>query len=523
MPIRGLESFKKQYNQNVYSKVSANILDETVVCIDGFWFLRKYTQAVNVHEIFLKETKERYLDPVLKLIKMAKDCNFNILWVWDGISYKKPHTEGHRAISEGYKAYAEGDYSTSNRLWRPLIDQVSIVEDVNNLLAGFNIPSMTAPFSASAQLAYFLTENICGYAFGKNDILIFEKVDKVVVDIFFDKPSGFSVELINKKSICERLEIEYSDFKPLAFALGCEFCPTLPEYAHEFILENIVTIIKTEGVESYLRKNTKTMGEYESLFYNAYILTDCQPVMKEEGCVAPFCENKQGNIEQFFGRRLPDALYEQMFLNNLSPEILTTLAFGSFSETDPDCIDLASTIYAILKNKVSFDITFDGGMALEKKVSLCGTPNLIDFLSIISPGLQIDYKNLPVGSQLLLDLNHKYQMLSTSKLLKILSYFDFENSKTEKNLPFDEDLLRFYLKTTRLRTLLKQCKEAYELVSQTEISISFKERLNLFAPAYFKKFKNLKDCHSFINMVDKFLTSNYGTSEIISNEELIKL
>lgn len=527
MPIRGLESFKKQFNQTVYSKVSANILNETVVGIDGYWFLRKYTQIVNVHDIFLKENKERYLDPVLKFIKMAKDCNFEILWVWDGISYKKPQIHQtqfdlNQTVTEGYKYYSKGDYSNSNRIWRSLVDQVSILEDINNMLKTFEIPVMTAPFSASTQLAYFLSQNICGYVFGKNDILIYENIDKVIVDIFFDIKNGFSVELINKKSICERLEIDYNEFKPLAFALGCEFCPTLPEYAKEFILENIVTIIKTEGIESYLNKS-KDIESYIKMFYNAYILTDYQPVMKEKGIVCPYNENSvPTDIEQFFGKKLPDVLYEQMFLNKISSEVLSTLAFESFSETDPDCIDLANITYAILKNKININVSFDGGIALDKKVEICDRPNKINFYNIVAPGIHFDLE-LPIVPQILLSKNVKYHMFDCPISNKILIYKP--DSYCNNELQFDESILKFYLKNIRLRNLLKQCKEAYELVTGTEIGVQFKERFNLNASCYYEKFKDHKNdptiikCSDFINKVYKFLVNNYG--QVDSVKEMI--
>lgn len=529
MPIRGLESFKKQFNQNVYSKVSANILNETIVGIDGYWFLRKYTQIVNVHDIFLKENNERYLDPVLKFLKMAKDCNFEILWVWDGISYKKPQSSQapcdiNQTVSEGFKYYTVGDYSSSNRIWRSLVDQVSIFENVNSILKGFSIPVMTAPFSATSQLAYFSAQNICGYVFGKNDILIYENIDKVIVDIFFDKKNGFFVELINKKSICERLEIDYSEFKPLTFALGCEFCPTLPEYAKDFILENIVTIVKTEGLESYLNK-TKDIDAYVSMFYNAYILTDYQPVMKEKGSVCPYNESSVPiDVEQFFGKKLPDILYEQMFLNKLSSEVVSTLAFESFSDTDPDCIDLANITFAILKSKVDIDVSFDGGMALDKKVTICETPNKINFLEIVAPNINFDL-NLPIVPQILLSKNVKYRMLDYPICSKILIYNS--DSDSSHDLQFTESILKFYLKSIRLRNLLKQAKEAYELVAGTEIGVLFKERFGLYDPCYFEKFKNTQNnptvmkCTNFINKVHKFLVNNYGQVDPfkdISNE-----
>jgi hypothetical protein len=546
MPIRGLEAFKKQSNQTVYSKVSANILHEGILCIDGNWFLKKYTQMVNVHEIFMYDRKERYLDPVLKLVKMAKDCEFEILWVWDGMTYKKPTPviDTDKCVTEGYKAYIQGDYSGSNRNWKGFIDTATIVADVNELLKGFNVPTMTAPFSATSQMAYFLENNIVGYVFGKSDLLLYEAVEKIISEIFLDrqivdKQNLFQVEILNKKSICERLEIDLCDFRPLALALGCEICPTLPEYANDFIFENIVTIVKTEGVESYLNKyntadessvedNNKKENDYANIFFTAYVICDCQPVMKEDGRVAPLREDcVPENFEVLFGRRLPNILYERMFLNLISSEILNTLAFETFPDTDADFINLANIAYALIKQKIGLDVSFDGGLVLEKNIKLCDTPNKIEFLNIIAPNIQMD-PDLSIVLQILISKNVKYHMLKNPICSKILSYLAKPGlTKQDNEIKFTEDTLRFHLKTIRLRNLLKQCKEAYELVTLTEITLPFRDRYNLFAPGYYEKNKMnstdpmVKSCENFLNKICSFLRTNFGDSksiETITNE-----
>lgn len=519
MPIRGLDSIKKSTTYTWLIKAQAQVLKDSIVAIDGFWFLRKYVQLGNIQDLFINRCDERFLAPVLKLIKMANNNKFQILWVWDGLDFKKPsyssESDEYAILKTGYDYLQKEDMKNVNYIWRQLIDYEDIIVQINKILEQFNHAAVRAPYSATAQIAYYLQKDICGYAFCKTDTLIFDGVEKIITDLHFENSEQFMISAFNKKDFIKSYDLTYSNFRSLAFALGCEFCPTIPEYADNFIMENIITIVKTGDfylyLEEQLEKN-KNFEKYLDLFYAASVLIDFHPVMKEDGKLGFYKESTEvpSDFEEYFGKRLPDMLYEEFFSCNISKGILECISKNKKKE------GLREISYKLLKTILPL-----GGSTEEFSGDLEG---------ILTKNFK-PVDNLSKDVQILMYQLRSEKVLNKSfveKLITLVNLNDNLSMSTDKvDFKFNYDILKFVYRSNKVLKYLKEVVECYELVTKKKSTLVINVDIFIFSTLYYEKYKSnkedvgIKHIHDFLGKLNNFLSLNKesnGKFLEISNE-----
>jgi hypothetical protein len=511
MPIRGLDSIKKSTTYTWLIKAQAQVLKDSIVAIDGFWFLRKYVLLGNIQDLFINRCDERFFAPVLKLIKMASKNRFQILWVWDGLDFKKPsynpESDEYAILKTGYDYLQKEDMKNVNYVWKQLINYEDIIVQINKILEQFNHSAVRAPYSATAQIAYYLQKDICGYAFCKTDTLIFDGVEKIVTDFHMENSDQFMISVFNKKDFIKSYDLTYSNFRILAFALGCEFCPTIPEYADNFIMENIITIVKTGDFDLYLeeqsRKN-RSFDKYLNLFYTAFVLIDFHPVMREDGIIGFYKESTEVpfDFEKYFGKRLPDMLYEAFFLCNISKGILECISKNKKKE------GLREISYKLLRTILPLGI---------KTEEFSG-----DLENILTKNFKL-VDNLNKAVQIIIYQLGSEKILNKSYVEKLITLVNLNNnlamSNDEVDLKFNYDILEFVYRSNKVLKYLKEVVECYELVTKKKSTLVIDVDIFIFNTLYYEKYKGneenagIKHIHDFLGKINNFLSLNKERSE----------
>lgn len=351
MPIRGLD-------QGILSKslqkLPLKVLQDEIVAVDGFWYLKKYAQLANVaaHGC-MEEAIERALKPLLAL----KDVQ--ILWVWEGLDYAKARRTREGELARGDKAgraATELKVSLSERAYRGTIadalanggtlgyggragiDQEIYVAPTTRILQKYGVSVVRAPYSAMAQCVYFLRENCVSYIFTMVDALLFVGGTKIVVDFGFDEEH---IETVDRVRLFAALDFNLPGFQSYAFLSGCDFCPTVPCYANDFVFSSVVELAREKNLEEKLYQYYLKAGgdpaqyahsdeaEYIQHYYSSFVCIEYHPVMSLRGTIE--CLNTSDipvDLERIFGTQLHDLLYQQLFLGNITPRLLNKIAYN---------------------------------------------------------------------------------------------------------------------------------------------------------------------------------------------------
>lgn len=503
MPIRSLELIQNSSLNNWIAKAQAYVLKDSIIAIDGFWFLRKYVQPGDMTDFFINKCDERILAPFFKLIKMASVSKFQILWVWDGLSFKKPKSDFARdnitLLKQGYEALKINDTKNLNLTWKSLIDYESYVLQINDLLKQFGHEAVRAPYLATAQIAYFLQNKICNYAFCKTDTLIFEGVEKIIIELHLENINQFMFTVFNKKFFMKHFELNHQSFKILAFALGCEFCPTLPEYADKFLFENVLAKVKNSEMDVYLEQQARHLDaykKYQDIFYAAFILIDFHPVMKEEGIVSFYKDTEAvpNNFEDYFGKKLPSQIYKALFFCKLPVNVVDIISKNKEK-------DVISTIsYNLLNSRYKFDNNVQDlkGSLLDIYTKDC---KLLDDFStdtqiLIYYLILLKIINKQSADKMICLINIKKRMFKNEEILDcILNY----------------DIYEFIYKSKKILQRLKDLQRCYNFVYEEykNEDLKFDMDINMFLLLYYIKHKHNSEDLS-INIIN-------GTMKKIEN------
>lgn len=504
MPIRGLDKIITYNSINCYSKMPVSLLKETILCIDGFWFLKKYASINILQDFFIDKDNIKFIKPILSLIKIANANNFSVLWVWDGLDYKKPtidiELDKITNLKNGYDSFKREDIKMSNQHLKNLFDYEFQISQINNLLKQFNFRYVRAPYSATAQIAYYLKNDICTYAFCKTDATLFEGVDKIITDFDLDNNS---ISIFSTLDFFKIFELDYFSYKTLSFALGCEFCPTLPDYAKNFIFENILTTIKTGNLDSYLQNKENKL--YSELFFNAFNLVDFHPIMTENGTINFYNGSNiiPHDFEKLFGQRLPDKIYSKFFVCKLSKGILEDFF------KDKKCNSLNKISMGILNSKFNLFSDYEN-INIDMDLESIFTKNFIKT------------ENLEVIQQVLIYYLITEDILTAPYKLKLASLINPQDkvitNKEKVDIIFDYDLLEFVYKAQNLIKNLREVVECYEFVTDKETN--FKPDIFCFiygslyynANNYKKNNSSVICINNFIKNVSKFCHLNRNTS-----------
>lgn len=320
MPIRGLEGF---LINNYTNKLPLKVIEDTIVAIDGFWFLKKYVPLAG------KGSPTEHMAAITAglspLIEMTAVTQF--LWIWDGIDYMNSIYYKKKQEVPGEKGKVEPEW---------------FVDIVNEILSKAGIVVMRAPYSAMAQCLYFFNAKYVRYVFTKTDALYFRNGTKIIVNFDFTHKT---LDIIDRSEIFRNLGFNLYGFQVFSFMCGCEACYTVPMHAKKFKIENVWELMNSvERIEEVLQNYVEAMKfgtvfekteEYAwlKLFRNSFISVEYHPVMGISGRIE-FLNNEYvpSNLSELFGNSLNLSIYQEIFCGNLSPLLFNKIAWGTSSQ-----------------------------------------------------------------------------------------------------------------------------------------------------------------------------------------------
>ncbi|KAI5149738.1 hypothetical protein ENBRE01_1091 [Enteropsectra breve] len=310
MPIRGLDIYVQKFES---IKKPLDILKETRIAIDGFWFLRKYTLRTVSAPQTIEEMKTKIFEALEPLIQLGKTTD--IIWIWDGLTNK-------RAISTTQpktERQLEKIISSTNYM---ALSMELYVKLVTEHLRKHKITVIRAPYSAVAQCIYFEKEHCVKYIFSKNDALIYPDCQRVITDFSFENKE---LTLLERPAILSSLGISLATFQHFSILLGCEICPTVTAYAqsNKFSFDSILALAKEKNYESTIRSYEESEnGSYLDAVKESYISVIFHPVMTIDGTVDCLNSNDiPSDLESIFGEKFPGFLYNLLFNCQITPKM----------------------------------------------------------------------------------------------------------------------------------------------------------------------------------------------------------
>lgn len=517
MPIRGLDETRKQAKQNFLLKIPQGAFKKMRICIDGNWFLRKYANIADIHRAFLFGMEEMIGQSLLKLIRFKEANEIDLMWVWDGIDFERPQATNQisleASVEQGFREYAQKNYSKAGKFWRNLVVKKSEIETTNRILEENGVSVVTAPYSATAQCAYFMSAGACSYIFGKSDVLLFEGVDKVILDIFDEEGKATYLDVFHKNRFLEFFSLSPKLFSILGLLLGCDFCPTIPKCANDFSFDKVFMLI--QGSEDLVKAIKNSCEEdvakkyIEQLFKGLALITYL-PVMKTSGSVQPYSEDHvPKNLDKLIGARLAPGFYEAMFLNKISYTLLNFLGKEKSSEVDPKVMKMAETMISKMKKE-------RGQGKIAEDHSSKSAESL--FVSSLCPSISVT-GDLDSSTEFLLMLSIHLNQLESPFVPKLLCLLDQPSVKDE--LKIKPQTLRYYIGLSQLFNTFRELREMAELLGGRNLGGLFSRQPVLFSSSFHETFGESgisgKNNLRFLTQVQEFLKANQKFSPIVAN------
>lgn len=499
MPIRGLDETRKQTAQIFLQRIPPAAFKKTRICIDGGWFLRKYLNAADVHRAFLHGMETAVAQPLQRLTAFRDANEVDLLWVWDGIDFERPQGASQLApeasVDQGFREHSLNNHVKAGRLWRSVVARKSEMDAANRILAESGISVVTAPYSATAQCAYFMSAGVCSYIFGKSDVLLFEGVDKVILDMFVEDGRATYLEVFHKNRFLEFFGLNSRQFTVLGLMLGCDFCPTVPQCANDFSFEKVFGLVK--GVEEVVKMirggcEEEVAKRYIEQLFKGLVLVNHLPVMKISGAVLPYCEDHvPRNLDKLVGARLAPGFYEALFLNRIS---YTQLHAQQSGETRLEKIAEA----VLLKTRKGQGRSVEDQAAAESL-----------FAGAVCPGIVLT-DDLDVSAEMLLMMSVGLNEMEAPFVPKILCLLGKQSEGAEMDL----QTLRFYVRVAQMFSTMRETREMSELLGRKGI-----ERLFCMAPVLFcasvQEWAADKKNARMLGRVERFLRANEKLGPVV--------
>ncbi|KAH9412070.1 hypothetical protein HK407_02g02940 [Ordospora pajunii] len=516
MSIRGLDDLKTYPKQNFLLKIPQKAFKKMRICIDGNWFLRKYTDASRIYEGFVMGMDEIVLECLAPLFEFKREYGIDIVWVWDGIRLQRPQiAEQGGADSQLQYVFSlqkQGGYKRAGRAWGGFAEMGYETDMINKVLGENGVFSVTAPYSASAQCAYFISTGACSYAFGKSDVLLFEDVEKVILDMFGASTSDGYFNVLYKSKFVEFFGLGPRQFLVTGLLLGCDFCSTLPSCAEDFSVVRVVSAVKESDdlIQMIKRSCEEGVGKkYADHFLQGVAIVVYHPVMKITGEVQPYSEdNVPKGLDKMFGARLAPRMYEAMFVNEVSCDALQILGMKN---DDADLMCMTEEM-----------MTRMGSMK---------EPN--GFAGIVCPKMVVCGDLDEYSGVLLLEMILLGRMRSPY-VPKILCMYDgekhaddYSNQRMEINradlsssLIIDYELLKYHMELLKIFSLLKSAREMGERMYGMKTEGRRLRKPVLLNALFYCSFGfdggMGKSNFEFLRRVKVFLEANRGVDEKVS-------
>ncbi|KAI4291082.1 hypothetical protein PAPHI01_0382 [Pancytospora philotis] len=346
MPIRGLDQgFLARGQQRLPLKV----LEDEHVAIDGFWFLKKYLQTAG------KEFAGNMAAAIEEAVKPLFELkSTKILWIWDGLDYARARRPNEGEVARADAQLSRASLADSARLnstvempapaslWTQrgsVVNPEAYVGIATQILRRLGAAVIRAPYSAIAQCVYSLKAQCASYAFTKVDALCYTDGTKIISEFCF-KDEGH-VDIVDRNKLFAATGFNLHGFQSYAFLSGCEICPTVPSYASNFSVPQIVELARNsrelrEHLLDYFVRNGGDPGDFEKSdeaeylrqYYRAFMCVEFHPIMGIDGRLECYSTaDVPADLEQIFGVVLNERIYQLLYTCSLSPMLANMLAY----------------------------------------------------------------------------------------------------------------------------------------------------------------------------------------------------
>ncbi|KAM0686774.1 hypothetical protein COBT_001997 [Conglomerata obtusa] len=361
MPIRGFDSFRTV--PQAFTKRPALLLKNEKLIVDGFWYIRKYCFNDPYMQIVASGINVK---PIQNLIKVCKKQNTDVLWIWNGLKVRKPSSPTFQATDFtklGLEELEKGDYVAADIHLKKTLNHEDYVSFITSILRRNGINVIRAPYYAMAQAVYF-SQFMTAYFFGPTDYFLFEGTEKIINEFFGTDDEIKHIEIVHKNPIVKFLKLCDYKFQGFCLLLGSDLCPTIPTHANFFDVMKIYELIKGyysihEALKSILsnfyKENKYPQNSYlKNYVFAKNVLKFC-PVMIS-GKVRTLCnENLPFDVEEIFGIRVCNYLFEKMFFCEISAEVINGISLGEIKEKNEIGIEIKKCYYEALREKFYFN------------------------------------------------------------------------------------------------------------------------------------------------------------------------
>ncbi|KAI5191190.1 hypothetical protein NEMIN01_1398 [Nematocida minor] len=373
MPLRNFE--KELGKRQLIQKYDLDILKKSTIGIDGAWFVRKYSPTVKNKNVLFDGFNKEILSYVRALVESMEQIECKIVWIWNGMSpklevRKGPEEKRKEAIQLGWKHHLEKNTEAEQKAWSMAFGYEEVKKAINALLSQHKVEIINAPYLAAGQGAYMAKKSYIRMFFGATDYFLFSGGEKLILD--FDFGANSSKKKVAKiwcafySAICNDFAISPAHkAREIFLLLGCEYCPTVPEFSMVFDLNILIAKYKNAGgVLNTLRKQ-KELGaaedKYLKLYQAAKCTVDFHPVLSENSELVHLSSAVPApyDIGVIFGKRIPDNLYALFSKGCITLDYISGLAMGTVSTICVPSVfesieDVVSDIY---HNAVSIHIS----------------------------------------------------------------------------------------------------------------------------------------------------------------------
>lgn len=339
MPIRGLDQLKDI--AHIATKRPCAVLQNTAIAVDGFWFLRKYLMPASITSVLVHGLGRFYVSILNVFKKFVYDNKIDVIWIWNGFEFSKPQMPiAYDPLEMGIEEIKRGNIVSADKHLRKVVSLEEFVDEINHFLQKDTerICCIRAPYSALAQCAYFLHNNVVDYVFGATDFFLYDGGEKVITEFnFLLKEREDRIEILYRRDIIKALKLSFSKFQMYALLLGCEYCATMPPYSTNFQLFEILEVLRIGNYsygylkaflysfyETDRRKNgskpNAMIDNYLHSFMVARTVLDYHPVMSSNGTIELLRDtNVPRDLDDILGAKKAAYFYEQLFLCNIKP------------------------------------------------------------------------------------------------------------------------------------------------------------------------------------------------------------
>lgn len=393
MPIRGFEPI---FLNKATSKESLNTIENSIVAVDGMWFIRKHLPNF-IEKDFLNvpASFDKFLADVFSL-----NQKISILWVWDGIEARQAYMDLENTIIDLSNTIIE----RHSFKWQKFYDPEFFINTISKKLSENGIAVMRAPYYAAAQCAYFLSQKKVDYIYGRTDTLLFRDCGQLITDFEF-KTNSFT--LLDRTQLFDRFKMNLESFRRLAFLSGCEYCATVDFFLSSFDIQKVVDLLKqNENLEAVMRNQGITQDhKYYGEYLTAFTIVNNTPVIHLDGVVRPLTnEPSPRNMSDVFGQKLSNNIYQKICGCQLTTKPLENLFLNRFTPfVNPALINLLKAVWDSQKTSDSLkNIALSEFVAEKLDLSISWSPNF-NRMSQILFHLMLKKENNPQNLLMLLN------------------------------------------------------------------------------------------------------------------------